>query len=325
VVASAFRDPDPLVRAAAVQSLGQWGEPSAADLDNLIRLLEDANDQVKVEVTRALPKLAGATPEVIDGLCRRLLEDDSEWVQVSSALALGQLGRAAGVAGGPLLHAVQNGVVNVREQAMRAIAKIQPPETAEAFTAGLKDACGDVRMVASAGWMNATAITEQAIPALIEALDDPEVRVRANCAHALGRLDAVPAVAIPVLVECTLDADDGLRINAAMALKLAPAGVIAEVMQRLVSDSNSRVRLIAASSLLSADSSNSSAGAVLAEALEDPVPRVREAARELVESLRVSREPHVLRLTNGEESPEELATIGSSVATGRAPGGDDTQ
>ena len=183
VVASAFRDPDPLVRAAAVESLGQWGEPSEGDLDDLIRLLEDANDQVKVEVTKALPKLAGATPEVIDGLCRRLLEDDSEWVQVSSALALGQLGRAAGVAGGPLLHAVQNGVVSVREQAMRAIAKIQPPETAEAFTAGLKDACGDVRMVASAGWMNATAITEQAIPALVEALGDPEVRVRANCAR----------------------------------------------------------------------------------------------------------------------------------------------
>ena len=113
---------------------------------------------MKVEVTKVLPKLAGATPAVIEGLCRRLLEDDSDWVQVSSALALGQLGRAAGVAGGPLLHAVQNGVVSVREQAMRAIAKIQPPETAEAFTAGLKDACGDVRMVASAGWMNATAI-----------------------------------------------------------------------------------------------------------------------------------------------------------------------
>ena len=135
---------------------------------------------------------------------------------------LGQLGRAAGVAGGPLLHAVQNGVESVREQAMRAIAKIQPPETAEAFAAGLKDACGDVRMLASAGWMNAAAIAEQAIPALVEALGDPEVRVRANCAHALARLDTIPAAAIPLLVECTLDADDGLRMNAAMALISGP-------------------------------------------------------------------------------------------------------
>ena len=75
--------------------------------------------------------------------------------------------------GRPLLHAAQTGDVSVREQAMRAIAMIQPPETTEAFAAGLKDACGDIRMVASAGWMNATAISEEAIPALVEALGDP--------------------------------------------------------------------------------------------------------------------------------------------------------
>ena len=247
---------------------------------------------------------------VIDGLCRRLLEDDSDWVQVCSALALGQLGRAAGVAGGPLLHAVQNGVESVREQAMRAIAKIQPPETAEAFAAGLKDACGDVRMLASAGWMNAAAIGEQAIPDLVEALGDPEVRVRANCAHALARLDTIPAAAIPLLVECTLDADDGLRMNAAMALSLAPTGMVAEVMQRLVADSNSRVRLIAASSLLSAESSNPSAGAVLREALEDPAPRVRAAAHDLLESLGASGARSCARLDEWRRIPRGLRVGG---------------
>ena len=61
-------------------------------------------------------------------------------------------------------------------------------------------------------------------------------------------------------------------MNAAMALKLAPAGMVAEVMQRLVADPNSRVRLIAASSLLSADSSNPSAGAVLSRSPGRPSP-----------------------------------------------------
>ncbi len=77
-------------------------------------------------------------------------------------------------------------------------------------------------------------------------------------------------------------------MNAAMALTLAPTGTVVEVMQRLVADVNSRVRLIAASSLLSADSSNASAGAVLTESLEDPALRVRAAAHELVESLGAS-------------------------------------
>ena len=43
--------------------------------------------------------------------------------------------------------------------------------------------------------------------------------------------------------------------------------------------------MIAASSLLSAESSDADAGAVLVEALGDPALRVREAAMELFESL----------------------------------------
>ena len=186
VVLAGFQDADPLVRAAAVESVGRWGEPSEAILSGLAPLLEDANDQVKVEATKVLPKLAGATPAVIDGLCRRLLEDDSDLVQAHAALALGKLGPAAAAAGGPLLRAAQTGEVSVREQAMRAIAMIQPPETTQAFAAGLKDACGDIRKVASAGWMKAAAIPEEAIPALVEALRDPEVQVRANAAQRAG-------------------------------------------------------------------------------------------------------------------------------------------
>ena len=71
VVLAGFQDADPLVRAAAVESVGRWGEPSEAILSGLVPLLEDANDQVKVEAIKVLPRLAGATPAVIDGLCRR--------------------------------------------------------------------------------------------------------------------------------------------------------------------------------------------------------------------------------------------------------------
>ena len=56
-------------------------------------------------------------------------------------------------------------------------------------------------------------------------------------------------------------------------------------MQHLVMDPNSRIRLIAASSLLFAEPGHAKAGAVLMEALGDPALRVREAALELLESL----------------------------------------
>ncbi len=280
-----FQDPDPMVRAAAVESSGRSSEPGEAMAGALMLLLDDPNDRVKVEVTKVLPGLTGATPAVIDGLCRRLLEDDSDWVQDCAAMALGKLGPPASPAGGALLHAARNGVVGVREQAMRAIARIQPPETAQALAAGLEDASGDVRLVASAGWMNATSIPDEAIGALVEALGDPNVQVRANCANALARLDAIPDTAVPRLIECAADANDGLRMNAAMALRLAPTVAVLDVMRGLVSDPNSRVRLIAAGSLLAAESDHGDAGLVLMEALEDPAPRVRAAAVELLASL----------------------------------------
>jgi len=73
-IEAGLQDADPLVRAAAVEAVGQWGEPDEAVVAALLPLLEDANDQVKVEVTKVLPKLAGATPAVIDG-CSDLLVD----------------------------------------------------------------------------------------------------------------------------------------------------------------------------------------------------------------------------------------------------------
>ncbi len=81
--------------------------------------------------------------------------------------------------------------VTVREQAMRAIAMIQPPEAGQAFASGLKDADSEIRKMASAGWMKAANIPQEVIPAMVEALRDPEVQVRANAAHALARLDVL--------------------------------------------------------------------------------------------------------------------------------------
>jgi HEAT repeat protein len=291
-VLAGLQDVDPQVRTAAVQALGQWGEgegeATEAALKGLLPLLEDASDQVKVQVAQVLPKLAGATPAVIDGLCRQLLEDDSVLIQFHAAQALSKLGPAAAAAGGPLLRAAQTMEVTVREQAMRAIAMIQPPEAAAAFASGLKDADGEIRKMASAGWMKATAVPEEVIPALVEALRDPEIQVRANAAHALARLDAVPTGAVPLLIDCTADANDGLRINAALALKLATGAAVAQAMEQLVEDANLRIRFIAASWLLARDPGHCQAYAVVVETFSDPTVRLRQAALALVKSLGAS-------------------------------------
>ena len=284
LILDALRDADPQVRAAAVEALSEADRPAREVESFLLPLLGDANDEVKVQATKVLARQVGGTKPVLDGLCQLLTNDDSTWVQVHAALGLARLGPAAVAAGSALLRAAQTGDAGVREQAMKALAVIQPPEAVGAFTVGLKDPAAEVRLIASAGWMNADAIPLDAVDGLVEALRDPEVSVRANAAHALSRLEQLPLAAVPTLIEATSDPSDNLRLNAVLALRNAPPPATANVLEHLLDDTNPRVRLVAAGSLLSANARHERARTVAEAARDDPSPRVRQAAEELLSS-----------------------------------------
>jgi HEAT repeat protein len=175
--------------------------------------------------------------------------------------------------------------VAVREQAVRAVVMIQPPETADVLTGGMTDANAEVRKVASAGWMKAAEIPEAAVPALVEALRDPEVQVRANAAHALSRLEPLPSEAVPLLVECAADPNDGLRLNAVVALRRADSGARDEVLRHLIEDPNTRIRLIAAGAVLAQSPTDAPAAAVISEALSAPALRLRTVGLDVIDSL----------------------------------------
>ena len=116
-------------------------------------------------------------------------------------------------------------------------------------------------------------------PPLVEVLHDPETLVRANAAHSLARLEVLPTGSVAALRECAGDLNDAY--NAACALRLAPPGEVADLMDHLLDDPNVRVRLVAAGAVLEANSTT-------------PVPRqwfsllptirrrVREAAEDLI-------------------------------------------
>jgi HEAT repeat protein len=183
---SAFVDPDPQVRAATVSTIGVWDLPVEQMVADLIPLLQEPNDEVKVQVAEVLPRCVGSAESVVEKLSQTLAEDVSPLVQIAVALALAKLGPLASAAGPTLLRVGQTGEAGVREQAMRAMVMIQPPEAQEGFVLGLIDPVPEVRVVASAGWIKAASVPSDVAPALIQALRDPETQVRANVAFALG-------------------------------------------------------------------------------------------------------------------------------------------
>lgn len=282
LIRTAIADADSLVRASAAAAIGAWDQPSDEMIAELLPLLRDPNDQVKVQVCEVLSKGVVTTEQVVESLCQVLAEDDSAWVQASAALALARIGPAAAFAGPALLRAARTGEAGVREQAMRALVMVQPPEAVEGFEAGLTDAAPEVRIVASAGWIKAASVPATIGPVLVDALHDPEPQVRANAAHALSRLEELPTGAVTALRECAGDPNDGLRLNAALALRLAPSGEVADLMDHLLDDPNVRVRLVAAGAILSVNDENARAASVVIAAVDDPTPRVRQAVENLL-------------------------------------------
>jgi HEAT repeat protein len=281
----ALQDADPQARLAAVNACGATDVLEEATRLQLVDLLEDPNDVVKIEAARVITKANGAEPELLARLTRLVIEDDNVWVQEQAAAILGSLGAVAAAAGPGLVQAVENQESSVREAALKALAQIQPPEAAVAFIAGLKDDSPDLRKMASAGWRKAAAIPDEALPGLVEALHDPQIQVRANAAFALGRLEALPREAVPLLLDCTKDPNDELRLNAVLALQKITTKDVQEVFGRLVRDPTPRIRLLAAGSLLSADPAHEEAQNVVAEALTHDSSTLRKSALGLIQTL----------------------------------------
>ncbi len=84
-------DPDPTVRAAAIQALGRHGEPADAEL--IAPRLDSDSTFVRWEAAKALQRLHRPSPAVIRPLIERVTRDEDPDVRLASATALGQYPR----------------------------------------------------------------------------------------------------------------------------------------------------------------------------------------------------------------------------------------
>jgi serine/threonine protein kinase/HEAT repeat protein len=170
------------------------------------------------------------------------LRDDNPTARRRAAQALGECGPSAREAVGALVTALNDPDFWVSETASLALRKItgspapamgrrrsasEPqgttPPTVEKLLEALRDPASRWIAVVALGQIGPTA--QAAVPALVEALEDPELAVRWDAAKALGKMGPAAARAVPALAAVLHEQDDPIvRQRAVVALgEIGPA------------------------------------------------------------------------------------------------------
>lgn len=195
----ALRHPDTGIQWRAVAALGTLG-PDA--VHELIRGLPARNRAVKLGIIGALGEIRDA--QAIDPLIRTLRDPSAE-VRWEAALALGEIGD--GRATGSLLPGLRDPDRYVRYGTALALQKLGWTPADDEGRAHLSLALQD--------WAGLAALGPPAIPALDLALKDREKTVRRKAVEILGEIGSEQA--IPALVRGLRDPDDEVRWQAVLA------------------------------------------------------------------------------------------------------------
>lgn len=174
----ALNDKDADVRFNTVSFLGLLGTPA---VPLLVEGLKDRDEKVQVQAVKALHELKTENDYLLASI-EPLLKDADPRVRRNAVSVLHRCGSPALE---PLIAALKDKDLKVRQQAIQAVATIP----------------GDPKLLQ---------------PALTEALTDEDAFVRGRATAALGRIAGVRAV--PQLQQALMDKDDEVRLEAVEAL-----------------------------------------------------------------------------------------------------------
>ncbi len=235
-----LKDPAPEVRGVAAWALGFIKQRSA--IPAVIATLQDEDAYVREMAVLALGAMGD--PEAVEALIP-LTRDPASGVRSVSTRALGQLGtERAGEALGAMLASDSD--EHTRQMAAGTLGKLHLRASLPALIGALQDHSGPVRSVAvySLGQL----ADPGAIPALGWALArDPESRVRAQAADALGQIpdDRAASELLPGLA----DSSRSVRVSTAYALGRVGGPTAVDGLLTALRDPEHTVRLTAVEAL----------------------------------------------------------------------------
>lgn len=157
-----------------------------------------------------------------------------------------------------------------------------------------------------------------AVPALIEALQDKDVRVRVYAADVLGALGSKAQEAVPALAKALKDPDQYVRASAAEALHEIGSQAKDAVTELIgaLKDEDRYVRYSAADALGRIGPEAKTAVPALIETLKDKDPYVRYSAADTLEAIGEDAKDAVKPLIETLKDEDEYVRAGSAAALG---------
>jgi hypothetical protein len=173
-------------------------------------------------------------------------------IRADAAASLGAMGPKAKNAVPALVEALKDERAEVRVEASRALAAIGEAAL-QPLTKALGDKDRQTRMGAALGHMGPNA--KSATPALMDALEDPDIPVRCHAAQALWRVSGKANLSVPVLAEALTHTKAAVRKSAATALALIgpEAWRAVPALGKALNDDDPAVRARAADALRKID------------------------------------------------------------------------
>lgn len=187
IVQRGFIDPLPESRRASVEAIEASGALGAEFIPQLLQLLKDNDEFVRLIAARALGKLAPRRADIVVPALAANLDDADLDARVAATRALGQYGGDAAAAVPAIAARLLRGDVEFRVAAMKAIEGI-----------GTDSA--------------------PALPQLAQALQDRDPRVRSEAARVLGLFGPLAREYVETLRRVTSDPDSEVRKAASAAI-----------------------------------------------------------------------------------------------------------
>lgn len=226
-ITEALKDNSPIVRIAALETLGKLAGHASVPVGDIIDALKDPNKKIYATAIETLGKLGAYLP-VLPKPIIAALKDDDEDVRVAAIRALENSGKPLPVV--QLTKALHDSAWPVREAAVFALGTLGKDMPIEPLANALAD---DVKLVREA----AALVLGDRVPIkdLVRKLKDGKPPVREAMALSLGELGK--RAPIPALIDALRnDSESSVRLAAVLALGQLENFVSAESLRFALKD-----------------------------------------------------------------------------------------